>query len=151
MEILFQLLTAKMQPAVSRQWDIIGALAYKELINQIEHKSEDSSKVYSSHFVASESCGCDPGVDDVKVRLDKMRNSYENYSNELMIEFFFQAVRVDMSKVESKEEFERTFQNALKNQHFFGEDYCICLDPTFFDLEEEEYVSIVNGLRMLCE
>ncbi|WP_026836029.1 diguanylate cyclase [Eubacterium xylanophilum] len=132
---------------VSRQWDIIGALAYKELINLIENKPEDSSKVYSSHFVPSESCGCDPKKEDVQVRLNKMRNSYENYSNELMIEFFFQAVRVDMSKVESKEEFERTFQNALKNQHFFGEDYCICLDPTFFDLEEEEYVSSVNGFK----
>ncbi len=129
---------------VSRQWEHMGEYLYAELKNQMECRDENIVKVYPSKFIPSESCGCKPDEEAYNVRLERVRNIYRNSTETDMIDFFFQRIHIEMAGVESKADFNEQAKWQWGNEEFFGRDYCIMIEPTFFDTEDEEYLEKVK-------
>ncbi len=128
---------------VAREWRKMGAMAYIELMKQIGDPDPTYERIFGSRFVPSESCGCEPDEDAREFRLDKLRNHYAETNDTNMVDFFFQEMRVAMSQTDSKERFHEIADETLGKRHFFGNDYCICSNPPFFD-EEDEAVLMKN-------
>ncbi len=137
--------TYPMIATVSRQWSHMGKNLYRELTAQIRQPDPTYKHLYDSHFIASESCGCRPGPDAVRMRLEKIRNvSYENTHND-MIEFMFQSIRGAMTRIETREEFYTTACRHLLFRDYLGGNYCICTDPDFFDRDDDDYTPGHDG------
>ena len=122
---------------VAREWQKMGAMAYIELMRQVGDPDPSYERIFGSTFVPSESCGCEPDEDAREFRLDKLRNHYAESSDANMVDFFFQEMRVAMAQSDSKERFHEIADGTLGKRHFFGDDYCICSNPPFFDQEDE--------------
>ncbi len=123
---------------VSRRWDVLGTEAYKELRHQYLSRNPLRSQIFDSAFIPSESCGCEADPEAKLYRMDKMRNLHAEINENNMVDFFFQEIRVEMARVENKEQFHEIAKNTLGRRKFFGENYCICTDSAFFNNENEE-------------
>ncbi len=123
---------------VAREWGEMAASAYRELIRQIGHPDLSYEQIFGSRFIPSESCGCEPDAEALNIRLDKMRNHYAERNETQMVDFFFQETRVAMAQIASREEFHAKAETTLGKRHFFGENYCICINPDFFEKDDEE-------------
>ena len=130
---------------VSRQWDMMGEYVYNEIIEQFTHPDGDAEKIYPSKFIATESCGCKPDENSVKIRLERVRNIYANSTETDMVDFFFQRVHIEMSKVEDRSSFYKYATEQWGREEFFGKNYCLCVDPLLFEEEDEEYLKRVTG------
>lgn len=122
---------------VSRRWDVLGTEAYKELRHQFAHRNPLRSRVLDSTYIPSESCGCPPDPEAQAFRLEKVRNLHAEINHNNMVDFFFQEVRVEMARVENKEQFHEIAKKTLGRRDFFGKDYRICTDSTFFNDQDE--------------
>ena len=129
---------------VSRQWDMMGEYVYEEIKEQFAHPDREAERIYPSKFVPSESCGCQPDHDALKVRLERVRNIYALSTETDMVDFFFQRVHIEMSKVEDRSSFYKYAKEQWGHEEFFGKDYCICVDPLLFEEEDEEYLKRVT-------
>jgi len=123
---------------VSRRWDVLGTEVYNELRHQFIHRNPLSHQVLDSAFIPSESCGCEADPEAKTYRMEKMRNLHTEINQNNMVDFFFQEIRVEMARVENKEQFYEIAKQTLGKREFFGKDYCICTDSTFFNDEDEE-------------
>ncbi|MCR5178610.1 MAG: GGDEF domain-containing protein [Lachnospiraceae bacterium] len=123
---------------VAREWQEMGAMAYLELVRQIGDPDPTYERIFGSRFVPSESCGCEPDEAAREFRLDKMRKHYAESNETNMVDFFFQEMRVAMAQADSKERFHEIADDTLGRRHFFGNDYCLCTEPPFLDLDDEE-------------
>ncbi|MCR5092429.1 MAG: GGDEF domain-containing protein [Lachnospiraceae bacterium] len=123
---------------VARDWADMAAAAYREVVRQIGHPDPSSEQIFGSRFIPSESCGCEPDEEARNIRLDKMRNHYAESSETSMVDFFFQEVQVAMAKIESKEQFHECAKTTLGRREFFGNDYCICTEPGFFETDDDQ-------------
>ena len=130
---------------VSRKWDILGERAFEALAEQIAHPDPTYSKYYDSKFVPSESCGCKPTPEALKFRMDVFKNSYGLNNSSEMLDIFFQELRIAMAKVESKEEFFEAAKNNLGEHDYIGGDFCLCTEPLFFELDDENYPKRIRG------
>ncbi len=130
---------------VSRQWDLLGEQAFDTLADQIAHPDPEYSKIYESRFIPSESCGCTASEEDRDARLDTLRSNYANTNKNEMLEIFFQDMRVPMSKVENKEQFYKAAELSLGVHDFVGDDFCLCTEPLFFELDDESYPRRIRG------
>ncbi|MCR5323442.1 MAG: GGDEF domain-containing protein [Lachnospiraceae bacterium] len=131
--------------SVSRQWDLMGERAFDTLMLQIEKPDPDYSMIYNSKFIANESCGCESSPEAIKSRLDTARNGYGRLNTSEMLDIFFQDMRVPMSKVENKEQFFETAVQKMGTHDFVGDDYCLCTEPLFFELDDDNYPKRIRG------
>ncbi len=129
---------------VSREWENMGEYLYEELKNQYKNPDSSVERLYPSKFVPSESCGCTPDEKALGIRLEKVRNIYATATETDMMDFFFQRVHIEMSKVEDKSSFFKYASEQWGREGFFGEDYCICVDPLLFEADDEEYIEKVK-------
>ena len=129
---------------VSRQWDMMGEYVYDALKAQVADPDPGYHKIFDSSFVPSESCGCPPDEASKALRLEKIRNIYPDNISSDMVDLFFQRVRLEMDKVESKDGFNKSAGETFGINNFFGPDYCFCADPKFFEEDTEEYVRNVT-------
>ena len=130
---------------VSRGWEKFGELAYDKLIYQIQNPDERFSEEYHSYFVPSESCGCPASEEALKNRFNAVRNSYFNNFKQSMMDIFFQSIQIPLSMATRKEDF---YEKAMMNNHdlpTLGPDYCICTEPDFFELNDEQYPERIRG------
>ena len=130
---------------VSREWDKLGEHAFMTLRDQVIRPDTSFSKMYDSKFIPSESCGCTPDPEAIAYRLDDVRNRYSNANKTEMLDIFFQEMRIPMAKVESKEQFYEAAQNTLGLHDFIGDDFCLCTEPLFFELDDENYPKRIRG------
>lgn len=130
---------------VSRRWDRMGEMAYEELKNQIEHTDPFVEKVYGSRFVPSESCGCEADRRTINKRLEKSRNIYSEATRKDLIDIFIQNMRTEMSTVDTKEKFYKVASRRFEVEHYYGNNFCICTEPTFFETDDEHYPRRVRG------
>ena len=121
---------------VSRKLGEMGAESYRELVRQINGGDPSSETILQSHFVPTESCGCPASEATVNLRLKKMRNYFSENNNTNMVDFFFQEIRVAMSQCENKEQFHSIADRTLGRRDFFGKNYCVCTEPLFFELDD---------------
>ncbi|MCR5356417.1 MAG: GGDEF domain-containing protein [Lachnospiraceae bacterium] len=131
---------------VSRQWDRMGEYIYDELLHQMTDPDPDYKLVLDSTFIPSESCGCKPDDDAIEARLEKVRNMYPDSIRTDMVDLFFQTVRGEMDRVESKDDFFEAAKKTFGKNEFFGPDYCFCTDPRFFEEDPDEYVKKVLSI-----
>ncbi|MBO4635561.1 MAG: GGDEF domain-containing protein [Clostridiales bacterium] len=130
---------------VSRGWDTFGELAYDKLKYQIEHPEERFSEEYKSFFVPSESCGCKASEEALKKRFNAIRNySFENLQQDI-IDIFFQRLQIPLSMAEKKEDFLEKGINIVNDIPQLGSDYCLCTEPEFFELDDEQYPERIRG------
>ena len=130
---------------VSRGWDTFGGLAYDKLKYQIAHPDERFNEEFHSFFVPSESCGCPASKEAIKNRFNEVRNSYFATLQQNIIYIFFQRMQIPLSMAEKKEDF---FEKGIKNTNDIpqlGENFCLCTEPEFFELDDEEYPERIRG------
>lgn len=130
---------------VSRGWDKFGGLAYDKLKYQIEHPGERFSEEYSSYFVPSESCGCPPSEESVKNRFNAIRNSYFDTLQQNIMDIYFMGLQVPLSFAVKKEDF---YDKGIMNTRDIpqlGQNYCLCTEPEFFELNDDEYPERIRG------
>ena len=130
---------------VSRGWDKFGEKAYEKLKYQIQHPDERFTEEYHSFFVPSESCGCPASADAIKNRFSAIRNNYFENLQQSIIDIFFQRLQIPLSIAEKKEDF---FENGIMNTNDIpqlGQNYCICTEPEYFELDDEQYPERIRG------
>lgn len=130
---------------VSRNWDKLGNLAYKELKSQMQHQDADVERWLDSSFLPSESCGCTPSPESTAKRLDILRNSYFEQVNHDIMDIFFQRLRIETSKSDSIEAFNEAATKVFNDYGSVGNDFAICVEPDFFELEDEEMPKRIRG------
>ena len=130
---------------VSRGWDHLGELAYDKLYYQIQNPDERFEEECHSYFVPSESCGCKASEEALKSRFDAVRSSYFNTLKQSMMDIFFQGMQIPLSMATKKEDF---FDKGMANNAdlpMLGQNYCLCTEPDFFELDDEQYPERVRG------
>ena len=130
---------------VSRGWDKFGELAYDKLKYQIENPDARFTEEYNSYFVPSESCGCPPSEEAVKNRFNAIRNSYFDTLQMNIMDIFFMGLQVPLSFAEKKEDFYEKGMSSTRDIPQMGQDYCICTEPEFFELDDDDYPERIRG------
>ena len=130
--------------SVSRQWDVMGEHMFRELLNQIENPDPDYEKIYPSYYVPSESCGCEPRPEDVEMRVSYLKNHYFENANQDRLDRFFQRLRMATTGVENIEDFSVEAAKIWKSD-LLGPDFYICVEPTFFEADDEHYPERIRG------
>lgn len=130
---------------VSRGWDKFGEVAYEKLKYQMKHPDERFTEEYHSYFIPSESCGCPPSEEVLANRFHSIRNSYFENLQQSIIDIFFQRMQIPLSLAVKKEDF---FEKGISNANDIpqlGQNYCLCTEPAFFELDDEEYPERIRG------
>ena len=131
---------------VSRKWDEMGKDLYGELCKQIEHFDPAYERIYKTKFIPSESCGCAASETAKQERIKRLRNLYSDSTTVDITNLFIQELGVTISKIESKEEFFRQAEKVWQRYHYIlGDDFCICTEPLFFELDDESYPKRIRG------
>ena len=137
--------TVPILASVSRGWENIGEMAYDKLMYQIAHPEERFEETLKSFFVPAESCGCEPTKEMSEYRFERIRNMYfDNLSSSIM-EVFFQRLQMALSDAEQKEDFYEKGLKIIRDLPELGDNYCICTEPAFFELEDEAYPQRIRG------
>ncbi|MBE7069442.1 MAG: hypothetical protein E7386_02960 [Ruminococcaceae bacterium] len=130
---------------VSRGWNRFGEIAYDKLKYQMQNPDERFTQEYESYFVPSESCGCAASEEALKNRFDAIRNSYFDTLQKSIMDIFFQRMQIPLSIAGKKEDF---FEKGISNCAdipMLGPDYCLCTEPEFFELDDDEYPERIRG------
>ena len=130
---------------VSRGWDKMGESAYDKLKYQMQNPDARFSEEYHSFFVPSESCGCTASEEANKNRFNMIKNMYFENLQQSIIDVFFQRLQIPLSMAEKKEDFCEKGIAAANDIPQVGKDYCICTEPSFFELDDEEYPERIRG------
>ena len=137
--------TVPILATVSRGWENFGEIAYEKLMYQIAHPKERFEHTVKSFFIPSESCGCKPTEEMSAYRYDRIRNLYFDNLSTAIMEVFFQRLQMALSDAERKEDFYENGLKEIRDVPEFGDDYCICTEPAFFELEDESYPQRIRG------
>lgn len=137
--------TVPILATVSRGWENFGELAYEKLMYQIAHPKDRFEHTVKSFFIPSESCGCEPTEEMSTYRFDKIRNIYFDNLSTAIMEVFFQRLQMALSDAEQKEDFYENGLKIIRDLPEFGDDYCICTEPAFFELEDDSYPQRIRG------
>ena len=130
---------------VSRGWETLGELAYDKLKYQISHPEERFTEECSSHYIPSESCGCPATEEAVNNRFDAVRNTYYFLLKQDMMDIFFRRMQIPLSMATRKEDFVEKGMQDNPDLPTLGPDYCLCTEPIFFDLDDEQYPQRIRG------
>lgn len=130
---------------VSREWSELGTSAYEELANQITYRDPSVSKQFSTKFLPSESCGCEPSPEAANDRLERVSNAYLNSTRSDMIDSFCHEVMVRTAKVKTPQEFYSVANEILSHTQLLDPTVYICLEPEFFTLEDDIYPERIRG------
>ncbi len=131
--------------SVSRGWDELGEKAYERLKYQIAHPEERFDDIIKSFFVPAESCGCKASREMSDYRFERIRNLYFDNLSISIMEVFFQRLQMALSNAERKEDFYENGLKTIRDLPEFGDDYCICTEPAFFELEDDSYPQRIRG------
>ena len=130
---------------VSRGWETFGEKAYEKLMYQIHHPDERFTEVYDSFFIPSESCGCAASETAKKHRFNKIQNLYfDNLQNSSM-DIMFLRLQIPLSLASRREDFYDNGFKDIRDLSNLGPEYCICTEPEFFELNDEEYPLRIRG------
>ena len=130
---------------VSRGWEKFGELAYDKLKYQIANPDERFNEEYHSYFVPSESCGCPPSEEADKNRFNAIRSTYFDNLQQSILDIFFMGLQVPLSFAEKKEDFFEKGIQSTNDIPLMGPDYCLCTEPEFFELDDDEYPERIRG------
>ena len=130
---------------VSSGWDKFGELAYDRLMHQIEHPDEIFNEELASSFIPSESCGCPACEEAEKSRFNQIRGSYYLTLKNNMMDVYFQGLQIPLSMATRKEDFLEKAMIGVHDLPQFGRDYCLCVEPEFFELDDDTYPERIRG------
>ncbi len=130
---------------VSRQWENLGTYLYDALKEQTKQYDPDYEKIYPSVAVPSESCGCIPDSVDAESRQEILRDKYADTMRRDLNDLFFHELRVAMAHVETREEFFSKAREVWDQYDVLGPNFCICVERTFFETDDEHYPHRVRG------
>lgn len=130
---------------VSRRWEMLGEIAYAELKEQMEKPNPDFEFNCGSEFLPSESCGCEASKDAVEFRLAKIRNLYSDSVSAGIHDIVFRGLRLNMAKVENEMQFYEAAVKSFGTFDILGEDYYICVEPAFLEVDDDDYPVRVRG------
>lgn len=130
---------------VSRGWEQFGRRAYEKLQFQIHNPDERFNEEYESFFIPSESCGCQASEEAKKNRFNAIRNSYFTTLKQNMMDIYFQSLQIPLSMATRKEDFFEKGMANVSDLPQLGPDYCICVEPDFFELDDDQYPQRIRG------
>ena len=134
-----------MLASVSREWDTLGYEAYTKLMKMAKGEHIERDIQFDTRFVPNESCGCDPGEERCKERINYIRNAANDFANENIFELFFQDMRTILSTYKTKEEMLQSIARKIEQIDIFGKNFCFCVRPDFFTDEDENMLSRIRG------
>ena len=111
----------------------------------MKNPRERFSEEYHSYFVPSESCGCPASEEAIKNRYNALRSSYFDSLQQSIMDVFFQRMTISLSFATEKADF---YEKGIKNTSdvpLMGADYCICTEPNFFELDDDQCPSRIRG------
>lgn len=130
---------------VSRGWDSFGEKAYDKLMYQIAHPDERFLDVYDSFFIPCESCGCAASDEAERNRFKKIQNLYFDNLQKSLMDISFLRMQIPLSLATSKDDFYNKGFKDLRDHPNLGPEYCICTEPEFFELTDDEYPQRIRG------
>ena len=130
---------------VSRGWEKFGEIAYKKLMYHIEHPDENFVETYDSYFVPSESCGCAATEEANNKRFDKIKRHHFEELQKSIIEIMFQRIQIPVTHATCKEDFYEKGLSTVQDIPQFGPNYCLCTEPEFFTMSDDEYPERIRG------
>lgn len=131
--------------SVARRADEMGVDLYNELKKQMENPDPSFEKVYDTVFVPAESCGCTPSKEQYDFRLNKLKSSYYDKAYADLTSMFYQNIRFALAKVENPEEFFEVAKGWFDELTSIGQEYWICIEPAFFELNDDMYPKRIRG------
>ena len=137
--------TFPMLATVSRGWESFGETAYDKLMYQIAHPDEKFNEEYDSYFVPAESCGCEAAPEANKKRFDSFKNMFFNNFQTNIMDETFQQLQIPISLSTHKEDFYEKGMKQAYDLPLFGKNYCLCTEPEFFELSDDEYPERIRG------
>lgn len=136
---------------VSRRWDRMGEMAYEELKEQIRNEDPNREIIYDTRFIPSESCGCEPDRRALNKRLERSRHLYQDNAVNDIFYLSLQGIRIAMSKVDTREKFNEVASEQFSRTNLAGDNFCICVEPMFFDTEDEVYPERIRGYSEIMD
>lgn len=130
---------------VSNGWDRFGEIAYDRIMYQIQNPEDIFSEEVASYFIPSEGCGCPADEESMKNRFNEIRNSYYSTLKNNMMDVFFQGLQIPLSMATKKEDFLDKAMVGVSDLPQLGPDYCICVEPEFFETDDETYPERIRG------
>lgn len=150
--------TFPMLATVSRGWNTFGERAYDKLMYQIKHPDERFEEVFDSFFVPSESCGCPATKEAAEGRYNYFKRKYSNDLQKNIMDIFFQGLQIPLSLATDKTDFFEKAISATNDIPLIGQNYALCTEREFFELDDDEYPDRIRGyssnmdvLYELCE
>lgn len=135
------------QPAIAsvgHDWVKMGEVAFDMLKCRMKG-IEQESRTLPSQFVPAESCGCknaDIDANVKKVSRHNMGNEISSLDADTHFRYFYLAVR----KIDNAEDLSESLSEFFAGDHIMeGEDFMLCLDPEFFQIEEDDVNLFITG------
>ena len=130
--------------SVGHDWEKMGDVAFS-LLTQKMNGEEPESVTLSAKFVPAASCGCyaEDNFDNKDVTGRKSRG---NEIDGLQADTHFRHIYLWIRKIDNAEDLSESLSDLFSKEHQMeGEDFMLCLDPEFFQIEEDDLNLYVTG------
>lgn len=135
------------QPAIAsvgHEWKKMGSVAVEMLKRKMDG-GEQETVVLPAAFVPAESCGCFTKTYSKKQSGVGRRNR-GNIIDGLGADTHFRHIYLAIRKIDNAEDLSESLSALFEQEHEMeGEDFMLCLDPEFFQIEEDDLNLYVTG------
>jgi len=135
------------QPAIAsvgHDWEEMGNVAFSMLQRKMKGEEQEAITL-SAKFVPATSCGCyvEDNYDNKDVTGRKSRG---NEIDGLQADTHFRHIYLWIRKIDNAEDLSESLSDLFSKEHQMeGDDFMLCLDPEFFQIEEDDLNLYVTG------
>ncbi|MBQ8548814.1 MAG: GGDEF domain-containing protein [Lachnospiraceae bacterium] len=130
--------------SVGHDWVEMGNVAFSMLMRKMKG-DEPEPVTLAAKFVSATSCGCyrDDNSDNKNVT---GRNTRKNEIDGLQADTHFRHIYLWIRKIDNAEDLSESLSDLFSKEHRMeGDDFMLCLDPEFFQIEEDDLNLYVTG------
>ena len=130
--------------SVGHDWEEMGNVAFSMLMHKMNGEEQDTVTL-SAKFVPAASCGCydEDNSDNKNVTGKKSRG---NEIDGLQADTHFRHIYLWIRKIDNAEDLSESLSELFSKEHQMeGDDFMLCLDPEFFQIEEDDLNLYVTG------
>lgn len=136
--------------SVGHDWVKMGSVAFEMLLQKMCGKEPEETTL-PTNFIPAASCGCH--VEDNQN--GKMRSGRRNRGIEidgLEADAHFRHIYLAVRKTDNAEDLSESLSELFCHENLMeGEDFMLCLDPEFFQIEEDDINLYVTGYNEKME
>lgn len=136
--------------SVGHDWEEMGTVAFSMLKRKMKGEEQETITL-SAKFVPAASCGCyvEDNSDNKNVTGRKNR---KNEIDGLQADTHFRHIYLWIRKIDNAEDLSESLSDLFSGEHQMeGDDFMLCLDPEFFQIEEDDLNLYVTGYNEKME